>query len=852
MKKRECSLCHLSSQSKGPVWGFGDPQARLWWCGEAPGREEDLKGRPFVGMAGKESENYKARYGIRAIPQYTTNVVKCRPPKNRDPKPVEIEACSYHLEQEYDLIPPDAVVGALGRFAAQIFLGELPEMDMIHSIPFRHERGWSVIPIYHPAAGMYPGGGRLMTFIDQGYKAVADALEGRIKPEDWHDPYPNPKYELYQGQTLKIPKQIGLDTESIRDRIWSIQFSTTPGTGLFVRQDNTPGLELLRAWAESGVTFIMHNAQFDLAMLAQVGIHPKKWVDTMLMANLLCDVPRGLKALAYRLCGMKMKSYHDLVFPINDEKIIEYLEEVAEIEWPDPDPVYKIEKGIRKATHPQALHKRVRRILKDVFNQKCTSPYERWLKQPLEMRDMAEHFLGQFHESTIADVEFDKALYYSCRDPDATLRVYPKLAARIEAYGLQEPLELDHGIVPILSEMEETGFKVDLDRLRKVSDDMANLKERMLCQIKDIAGKWVNPGSQDQVGHLLYKQLRIKPPRRQKGQSKPGTDKENLGKIKTAHPVVPRILTYRAADKIKGSFSDRLLRMVDENNRVHDDLSQIRTTSGRLTSSIMLLIPKRGEYAPELRRCFVAKDDCVYLSADFSQIELRVLAHMSQDPLMIKTYQEDGDIHMATACNIFGLPPDKIDKVNHRIPAKTVNFGIVYGLTEDGLHRQLAQHGWSLEDCIKLIRDWIKLYKGVKDLMDAFWHHARRYGFIAGMSGRRRLIPEVRSYFPHIRERGKREAGNHPIQTSANDIMKKAMGRLYPVFKDLAKRFYLKALLQLHDDLKVEVDTETKHLAQVATAMKTIMESTGKLSIPTPVDMEVGVNLGDMEEFELK
>jgi uracil-DNA glycosylase family 4 len=846
MKERKCTWCRLSATSRGPVWGSGDPHDRLQWWGEAPGEREDKTGVPFIGKAGKESDNYKSRYGIRALPQYTSNTVKCRPPRNRDPKDDEIAACRAHLEEELKCIPDDAVIATLGRFSTAAFLGEHDGMDYIHAIPQRHPNGWIVVPVYHPAVGLYEG--RYMTQIDQGYKAVADVLAGRISPEDWRDPYPKPEYN--QGALLHEAKVVGVDTEVVRGEIWSVQISSRPGqAGLYLATD--PGMGFVKEYLEDPDRLvILHNAQFDLPMLAQLDIHPKKWMDTMLMANILCDVPRGLKHLAYRLCGMKMKSYMDLVGPINDELIIEYLEEVVEVEWSLPDKVCEIKGGVRKWKQPQPLHKRVQRILKDVFAQKCSNPYERWMNQPQEMRDEAEYILGPFHGSTIADVPFDEALYYACRDADATLRIFPKLKSRIDAYDIRDPLILDQGIVRMLAEMEDTGIKVDAQVLRDMAVMLDGLKDTMLREIKDRVGYWVNPSSHDQVRHTLYKKLRVPAPKRKGHDTGPTTNQDHLEKIKSSHPVIPRILAYRAADKLKGSFVDRLLRMEGTDHRVHDDLSQIRTTSGRLTSSIMLLIPKRGDMADDLRKCFVAEDDCYFLSADYSQIELRVLAHMSQDTLMLKTYCEGGDIHMATACNIFGLKPDQVDKVKHRIPAKTVNFGIVYGRTADGLFEQLGALGWSLQDCEKLIRDWFHLYKGVDAFMKNVWHQAKRYGFVQTLCGRRRLIPEVRSVHSWIRSRGLREAGNHPIQGTASDIMKRAMGTLYyEVFPELSKQFYLRPILQLHDDLKVEVSQP--HLMTVAREMKFVMEHAAALTVPTPVEMEYGTNWGEMEELEV-
>jgi len=376
---------------------------------------------------------------------------------------------------------------------------------------------------------------------------------------------------------------------------------------------------------------------------------------------------------------------------------------------------------------------------------------------------------------------------------------------------------------------------------------MNDIKESCLKGINSNLGYWVNPSSPKQVSELLYKRLKIEEPQKRAHNINPSTNKEHLEKMKDQHPVIPMILDYRAADKLKGSFSDRLLRMADTNQRVHDDLSQIRTTSGRLTASIMLLIPRGGELAPLLRECFIADDDCVFLTADYSQIELRVLAHMSQDPLMLDIYRKEGDIHTLTASEVFGVPFDKVDKLLHRRPAKVVNFGIVYGMTAAGLFEQLGQHGWSEDDCERLIKDWFKVYKGARVFMNDVWQQAKRRGFVTTMSGRRRLIPEVRSVHHWIRDKGLREAGNHPIQGSANEIMKLAMAQLWHHYKGWRKEFYIEPIVQVHDDLKWEL--EANRLDYVVPRIKETMESVGGLCIPTPVDMEVGVNWRDMEDL---
>jgi DNA polymerase-1 len=610
---------------------------------------------------------------------------------------------------------------------------------------------------------------------------------------------------------------------------------------------NKAGLALLRKWAKAGVLFVMHNAQYDLPILHKLDIYPERWQCTMLMANLVCDIPRGLKALAYRLCGMQMRTYEEMVSPYNEDRIIPYLEAISDIEWPDPDPVEKIEKGKIKITRPQPLHKRVNRMFKDWESGRLTEFYPRWMNQGQYFHEQAAAFLGPFKPATLADVPFEAALYYACRDTDATSRVYPILYSRVRAMGLEKCLEMDQGIVPMLARMEEVGVGTSEPVLLDLQNRL--VKQKRLCEkeIKDRVGYWVNPGSHDQVRELLYKKLKIKPPKRKKDKAEMSTNQDYLETIENLHPVIPRILSYRAADKLKGSFVDRLLVMRDVQGRVHDDISQIRTTTGRLTASIMLLIPRQGDLATELRRCFVAKEGCSFVSADYSQIELRVLAHMSQDKQMLRVYQENGDIHINTACEIFGLTPDRVDKMEHRYPSKAVNFGIAYGLGPDGLYEQLGRYGWTLDRCEWLIREWFRIYYGAGTFMNDVWQHARRYGYVLTMHGRRRLIPEVRSAHTWIRSRGLRAAGNHPIQGSANEIMKIAMGRLTPVLGDMRKEFYVEPLIQIHDDLKLE--TLTAKIPEVAKAMKVIMENAVKLTVPTPVDIEVGTCWGEMNEY---
>jgi DNA polymerase-1 len=410
---------------------------------------------------------------------------------------------------------------------------------------------------------------------------------------------------------------------------------------------------------------------------------------------------------------------------------------------------------------------------------------------------------------------------------------------RLKSIGLVKELEHDQAIVKMLVGMEKVGVKVDVAELQSLKKSLSNTKQLALQYFKDELGYYLNPSSPPQVEKLLYGKLKLKKPKSKPEQTSLTTSHDYIVKLK--HPIVSRILEYREADKLEGAFVDRLLAMRDSTDRIHDDLSQIRTVSGRLTASIMILIPKKGEGGKQLRKCFVPGDGNVFLAADYSQIELRVLADQSQDERMLKVYREGGDIHAETAEGLFGIKPADQDPVLHRRPSKIVNFGIVYGFTPEGLLDELEPLGYDLAGCERLIARWFKTYPGAKEFMSKMYQNARRYGFVASPSGRRCLIPEVRSALPYIRNRGLRRAGNFPIQTHAAYIMKTAMAAIDKLEFD----FYFETLIQTHDDLKFEVDLE--HLTTVVPIIRSAMEGAGDLCIPTLVDMEYGFRWSAME-----
>lgn len=853
----DCNLCALRRTCSGPVWGEGDPRSPYWLIGEAPGETEDHDKRPFVGKAGEElNGNYLLRNGLGRDLFYITNLVKCRPPANRDPKPEEISACwKAHLECELQKCCPEAVIGTLGRFASREVLGKEIDMSMYHGVPLR-ALGRIVVPIFHPALGLHSTS--MMTHITGDFKALAAVIKGDLRPEDYQDPLPNPVYtELRRVEPGAFPpaKVVGIDTESVGPLLWSIQFAYRPGTAWFIRADNTGALEWLRSWLGPDTLVVLHNAQHDLPMLAQAGVYPPRWTDTMFMANLLQDVPKGLKALAFRLCYMRMNSYSSLVDPITEERALGYLARVAQYKWKRPEPEQILENGEYRLKQPWAMHTVAKSILSAYARGNCKGYdlYKRWHGNP--NRFMAEDIFGPLEAATIADVDPATAVYYGCQDADATLRVYYQLYPRISMANLIGPLERDCRAVPMVVDMRASGMAVDIPHLIELGESYEDRKLKVIEEIKDLVGVRICPGSAPQVADLLFNRLGLKPKRRT-GTGKNSTDESVLELLKDKHKAVPLILEYRRLDKDKGTFVDGVLescRRSSDKKRCHTDISLIRTATGRFAASNpnLLAFPQedRSEEGKALRDSFVAADGHVFLSGDWSQIELRVLADQSNEPTMQDLFWNGIDIHLGMAAKVHKIPLDQVT-AKQRYGVKKVNFGIPYGITILGLFKFLEPEGWDKKGCERLIDEWFENFPAVYSYMSGIHQFARRYGYVVDFCGRRRLIPEVRSVHQFVREAGLRQAGNMPIQTGANSILKEAMGQLVPIYKHLrGKGHYIAPLLPIHDDLLWEIDASI--LPWFVPTVKAVMENCVTLSVPLVVDFKVGTKWGSMEKYKV-
>ncbi len=434
-------------------------------------------------------------------------------------------------------------------------------------------------------------------------------------------------------------------------------------------------------------------------------------------------------------------------------------------------------------------------------------------------------------------VELEKAKNYSCEDVYGTLRLFELQKPRLEEFGLWKLFaEVEGPLIAVLARMEKAGVLVDKEVLAKLAREFAARMEELETDIYEVAGQSFNINSSQQLAEILFEKFDL--PRGRRTKTGYSTDVRVLEKLSHLHELPALILKYRNLAKLKSTYVDKLSRHVSSiTGRVHTSYNQCGTATGRLSSSKPNLqnIPIRTEEGRRIRSAFVAAEGCSLLSADYSQIDLRVLAHYSQDPALLEAFRNDQDIHSQTAAEIFGVSPQLIDPEMRRV-AKTINFGIVYGMSSFGLSRQLEI---SRREAQTFIDRYFAHYSGVKKFMEHIVAQAREDGYVTTLLGRRRQLPEIKASNRTRREFAERTAINTPIQGTAADIIKLAM---LQVDQELQSRQAARMILQIHDELVLEVEEDW--LESVSGAVTRIMESVMELAVPLKVNLHVSQNLG--------
>jgi DNA polymerase-1 len=440
------------------------------------------------------------------------------------------------------------------------------------------------------------------------------------------------------------------------------------------------------------------------------------------------------------------------------------------------------------------------------------------------------------HQVGFEQVEIDKATIYAAEDADITLRLAEKLLPMVEESGQGRLFrEVEMPLVEVLTAMEQHGVRIDAAHLGGLSRELAGKLAALEEEIHCLAGGAFNIASPKQLGEVLFERLRL--PRGRKTKTGWSTDSEVLANLAEEHHVAALLLDHRSLAKLKGTYTDALPKLIHpETGRIHTSFNQAVTATGRLSSSDPNLqnIPIRTEEGRRIREGFIPAAGCVLLSADYSQVELRILAHMADVPVLKDAFARGEDIHRRTASEVFGVFPELVSDEQRR-QAKTINFGVIYGMSAFGLAKQL---NIGRREAQTFIDAYFAHYPGIQAFMNAKINEARDQQYVSTILGRRCAIPEIHSQNGAIRGYAERNAINYPVQGSAADIIKVAMVRIYA--RLARERLATKMVLQVHDELVFEVPAG--EVDTVRELVRAEMEGAAALSVPLAVEIGVGKN----------
>lgn len=451
------------------------------------------------------------------------------------------------------------------------------------------------------------------------------------------------------------------------------------------------------------------------------------------------------------------------------------------------------------------------------------------LKSDYDYEDVAREQLG-----ILIDERLDDSVR-ACYEAYTAFAAAPVLAEKLKEEGMDRLFrEIEMPLVFTLYEMEQAGVKVEGEALKVYGDQLGARIGELEQEIYELAGEEFNINSPKQLGVILFEKLQM--PHAKKTKTGYSTAADVLDKLAPDYPVVAKILEYRQLAKLKSTYADGLAVYIGSDGRIHGKFNQTVTATGRLSSTEPNLqnIPVRMELGRLIRKVFVPKEGCVFVDADYSQIELRILAHCSGDEQLIQAYREARDIHRMTASQVFHTPFDEVTDLQRR-NAKAVNFGIVYGISSFGLSQDLSI---TRKEAAQYIEHYFETYPGIKKFLDDCVSNAKEKGYAVTLYGRRRPVPELKSSNFMQRNFGERVAMNAPIQGTAADIIKIAM---IGVHGELKKRnLKSRLILQVHDELLIEADES--EVDEVKEILKEQMEHAASLSVPLLVDMHTGKN----------
>ena len=442
------------------------------------------------------------------------------------------------------------------------------------------------------------------------------------------------------------------------------------------------------------------------------------------------------------------------------------------------------------------------------------------------------------NQGNMRDLQPEAIYKYACEDADITLQLKEVLEKELKENGAEKLFyEIEMPLVPVLAYMEKNGVRVDTEALKETSRHFTARMKQIEEEVHQLAGGEFNISSPKQVGEVLFDKLKIVAKAKKTKTGQYVTSEEVLESLRSKHPIVEKILDYRGLKKLLSTYIDALPLLINpETGKIHTSFNQTVTATGRLSSSNPNLqnIPIRNEDGKEIRKAFIPEEGCEFFSADYSQIELRIMAHLSGDTNMIEAFREGDDIHAATAAKVYKISLEEVTR-EQRSKAKTANFGIIYGISVFGLAERMNV---PRSEAKELIEGYFQTYPQIKEFMDKSIEKARKNGYIETVFGRKRFLPDITSHNAVVRGYAERNAINAPIQGSAADIIKVAMVNIYHRF--LEENLRSKMILQVHDELNFSVYPEEKEKVQQIVIEE--MEKAYAMQVPLRADCGWGKN----------
>lgn len=896
------------------VQSSGRIPSRFMAIGEWPGKDEARTGRVFSGKVGRELDRFFDGVRLPARHEwFLTNWIREWCGEDGEYIQADFDRDLPELETEIRAVQPAYII-TLGRHISRYFLGDI-DLEETFGIPWRlppdaparqlfaAPEAVVIFVGYNPAAGFKSPD--ISARISYQFAQLEGVLDGTLTPRRlYDDPIPNPDYHVVKSveeldAVMLRAVRIATDSEGMPWKPWSVQITVRSGESFVVRAKLPSGapdplMERFAFWVNAcceQYVFTFHNALHDLAVFRSVGIHTERlqFDDTMLMAYALQLEPQGLKPLCARHCGMKMEHYDEVMGDASFRLAVDWLLSAQQCEDNDYEArcqeefqrlvstPYVNAKGKtvpgRKLRKPPALprsplHRAIERCLKSA------RPRGLWDDQVIDLHVAAERKYGRMWVATLDHVPVQRAIQYAGRDSDGTHRLEPVLRERLQANDLLDVYHADLGTVPLIDRMQQVGIRPDLTHFAALSEDLAvelrSILDSLSISIERATGAGVgsaeafNPNSGQQVADLLFEKFEIGVLKRTK-EGDPSTNDKVLEALEKdqkidrgVRDIISDVRLYREIYKLKHTFCDQIPDFVNRwpfDGRIHATFRITRVVTGRLAASDpnLLALPKHGKFAKRFRSGFVGSDRTVIASWDLSQIELRVLAHLSQDPVLLHAFRHGVDLHATLAQRIFGVAPKDQDKSKHRLPAKAVNFGIPMGMTNIGLCLELRKNGVDVDedDAQRWLDETMALYAEVPRYQQSKIAEAKRYGFVTDLRGRRRYIGGIRSWDDAIRSEAERFAFSTPIQAGAQSIMKRAEAYVYDhiLLPAWAAGDYVEPLVQIHDDLVLECERGLlKNLDEQMVYAMTILPA-NDLSVPIETSGEYGENWGEMHEI---